>query len=353
MTDVYERLRRRLDAMATGYPATGGGAEIRILKKLFSEEDAVLFLAMADGPETVPEVAARLQADPAAMAQRLEAMAAKGLLFRLKEGSTVRYLPVPFIVGIYEFQLNNLSPELLGDISEYYLSGLGATFHGTRTPHLRSIPVNAHIAGGGPIAPYDDAEAIIRGKNRIAVAECFCRKAVRMYGKGCDHSLETCLQFDSFADYYVDNGMARPIGMDEALAILRRSEEEGLVVHILNSQEVEAMCACCSCCCGMLISLKLFPAPAREVKSNYLCRFEEELCTGCGECEGRCPVGALRFKDGAVQFRAERCIGCGLCVTRCPAGALGLMKKPSERLYTPPHSMFETFQAMSGEKKEP
>lgn len=351
MADIYEQLRARLDEMATGYPATEGGVEIRILRQLFTEEDAALFLAMELKPRTVPEVAARVQAEPEAMAVRLDDMARRGLVFRLKDGDEPRYFPIPFIVGIYEFQLNNLSPELLKDISEYYLSGLGATFHGSKTPHLRSIPISTGIVPDGPIAPYDDAEAIIRTKKRIAVAECFCRKAVRMYGKTCTHPLETCLQFDSFADYYVENGLARYISMDEALAMLKRNEEEGLVIHILNSREVEAMCACCSCCCGMLISLKLFPAPAREVKSNYVCALHESLCTDCGVCAGRCPVGALRFKDGRIMFRAERCIGCGLCVTKCPTGALTLVKKPEEKIYTPPETVFDTFETMCSEKK--
>ena len=351
MPDIYEKLRDRLNTMATGYPTTEGGSEIRILKKLFSEEDATLFLSMDQRPKTASEIASHLQADPEGMAARLEDMAHRGLIFRLKEDDHVRYFPIPFIVGIYEFQLNNLSPDLLKDISEYYLTGLGATFHGSKTPHLRSIPISTRIVPDGPIAPYDDAEAIIRSKERIAVAECFCRKAVRMYGKTCPHPMETCVQFDSFADYYVENGLARYISMDEALAMLKRNEEEGLVLHILNSRKVEAMCACCSCCCGMLISLKLFPAPAREVKSNYLCRLDESLCTDCGICAGRCPVGALRFKDDRVQFRGERCIGCGLCVTKCPTGALKLLKKAGENLYTPPETVFETFERMCSEKK--
>jgi len=351
MADIYEQLRARLDEMATGYPATEGGAEIRILRQLFGEEDAALFLAMEQKPRTVAEVAARVHSDIDTMAVRLEDMAHRGLIFRLKEGDKLSYFPIPFIVGIYEFQLNNLSPDLLKNISEYYLTGLGATFHGSKTPHLRSIPISTRIVPDGPIAPYDDAEAIIRSKTRIAVAECFCRKAVRMYGKTCSHPMETCIQFDSFADYYVENGLARYITMDEALTMLRRNEEEGLVIHILNSQKVEAMCACCSCCCGMLISLKLFPAPAREVKSNYVCSLDEALCTDCGLCAGRCPVGALRLKDEKIQFRSERCIGCGLCVTQCPTGALTLLKKPDDRIYTPPETVFETFERMCSEKK--
>ena len=46
MSDTYERLRQRLDDLATGYPATKTGVEIKILKKLFTIEDAELFLGL-------------------------------------------------------------------------------------------------------------------------------------------------------------------------------------------------------------------------------------------------------------------------------------------------------------------
>jgi len=39
MNDIHERLRDRLEMMATGYPATANGVEIKILRQLFSEED--------------------------------------------------------------------------------------------------------------------------------------------------------------------------------------------------------------------------------------------------------------------------------------------------------------------------
>jgi len=352
MNDIYERLRNRLEMMATGYPATANGVEIKILQQLFTEPDAELFLKMVPRPETVQQVALRVGDDVKEMAMRLENMARRGLIFRVKEDETIRYFPVPFIVGIYEFQLNNLNMPLLKDISQYYLTGLGATFHGQKTPHLRSIPINAEIVADRPVAPYDDAVAIIKRKSRIAVAECFCRKAVRMYGKTCVHPTETCLQFESFADYYVENGMARYISTDEALAILKQSEAEGLVIHILNSQKVEAMCCCCSCCCGMLISLKIFPSPALAVKSNYFCLFDEALCTQCGICVKRCTVGVFKIKNEKIEFHAERCIGCGLCVNTCPVDALKLQKKPEERLYTPPATVFETYDVMSSEKVE-
>ena len=36
MNRVYERLRDRLETMASGYPATQNGVELKILQKLFA-----------------------------------------------------------------------------------------------------------------------------------------------------------------------------------------------------------------------------------------------------------------------------------------------------------------------------
>ncbi|MEN6472885.1 MAG: 4Fe-4S binding protein [Syntrophaceae bacterium] len=346
MPDVYERLRHRLDQMATGYPATPSGVELRILRQLFSPRDAELFISLSPELESAAEISGRLGTDQAALAEHLEDMARRGLLFRLRQDGELRYGPIPFIVGIYEFQVNRLTPTLLKDISEYFLAALAPTFHSRSTPHQRSIPIETHILAERPIAPYDDAVAIIASKERIAVAECLCRKAVRMYGKGCRHPLETCLQFDAYAEYYVDNSMARAISTDEAYAILKRNEQEGLVLQTLNSQNVEAMCACCSCCCGMLIALRLFPAPSREVMSNYVCRVDTDLCTGCGVCMRRCPTGALKLVEGRAHFKPERCIGCGLCVKTCPVQAHQLTRKPSAKLYTPPATVAAAFERM-------
>jgi len=47
MKDIYEKLRERLDDLATGYPATENGVEIRILKRLFTEEEAEFFLQLS------------------------------------------------------------------------------------------------------------------------------------------------------------------------------------------------------------------------------------------------------------------------------------------------------------------
>ena len=60
MTDVYERLAKRLDELPQGYPATESGVEIKILQKIFSPEDAEMALKLSPIPETAEAVAERL-----------------------------------------------------------------------------------------------------------------------------------------------------------------------------------------------------------------------------------------------------------------------------------------------------
>ncbi len=59
--DIYSRLREQLDHYSVGFPATRSGVEIKILKKLFTEEEADLFLNLSMMLETAESVATRLK----------------------------------------------------------------------------------------------------------------------------------------------------------------------------------------------------------------------------------------------------------------------------------------------------
>jgi hypothetical protein len=40
MTDVYKRLAQKLDGLPNGYPATEGGVELKLLRNIFTPEEA-------------------------------------------------------------------------------------------------------------------------------------------------------------------------------------------------------------------------------------------------------------------------------------------------------------------------
>ena len=59
----YERLARRLDALPNGFPPTEDGAELQLLAKLFTAEEAALAAELRLTKETSNEIANRLGAE--------------------------------------------------------------------------------------------------------------------------------------------------------------------------------------------------------------------------------------------------------------------------------------------------
>jgi len=65
---IYERLREHLDSLPTGYPKTKSGVELKILQKLFTEEEAEMACQLKPVPEPAEQIAQRLGQDPQAVA---------------------------------------------------------------------------------------------------------------------------------------------------------------------------------------------------------------------------------------------------------------------------------------------
>lgn len=350
MKNIYERLREKLDDMATGFPATESGVELRLLKRLFTEQEAELFLVVSPMLQTPEDVAEKNGLDPDETAERMEEMAHKGLLFRVKKNDLIRYAAPPYVVGIFEFQLNRLDRELVNDMEEYFETAFGRTIQSYKTPVLRTIPINRELSVKWPVAPYEDALQIIDNQKSIAVAPCICRKLGEHSHRDCDKPIEVCLAFGSHADYYVQNGMGRHITAEEAKEIIKRNDEAGLVIQPFNSQRVGGMCSCCGDCCGALRSLKKQPIPADAVQSNYYAQVNDDECIGCETCVERCQMEAVDMVDDTAAVNLDRCIGCGLCVTTCPTEAMTVVKKPEEDQYLPPESGGEVYVRIAMER---
>jgi NAD-dependent dihydropyrimidine dehydrogenase PreA subunit len=327
-TDVYLRLARHLDDLPGGFPATEGGVEQRILRRLFTPEDAELALSLTLLPEESRVIARRagIRADDAA--RRLDAMEKKGLIFAIHApGEPPRYSAQQFAIGIWEFQVNNLDPEFARDFDEY-LSTLFSPEIWRKAPQLRTIPVGVAFDTPIEVLAYERAEELVRGQEKFAVAPCICRREKRLTGDGCDKPLETCLTFGMAADFYQRNGLGRAITKEEALEVLKQAEIAGLVLSPGNAKEAMNICACCGCCCGVLRSVKRYPKPASLVSTPFVAEANLETCEGCGTCTERCQMEAVRLDDGKVALDPDRCIGCGLCVTTCPTDSLSLRRKP-------------------------
>ena len=330
MADVYRRLAKYLDRLPAGFPPTPGGAELKILRKLFTPEEAGLFMKLSLLSESTRVVAFRAHLPLAQVTSMLEKMAEKGLIsagYSLgRSGSTAEYSVNQFVIGFMEEQVDHLDRELV-DLAEEYTPLFFKDGPWSKVPQLRTIPIKEAIPVEYAVMPYERAEDIVHTHTRFAVRNCVCRQERELIGLGCGKPLEVCLSFDNGAEQSVRAGRARMISMDETLAIFKQAEQAGLVLQPSNSKDPICICACCGCCCGVLRNIKQFDKPADLVSNPFIARHDANLCSACEVCIERCQMEAFTLIDGTVSLNQERCIGCGLCVSTCPSGALSLVRK--------------------------
>lgn len=341
--DIYRRLALYLDSLPGGFPSTESGVEIRILQRLFSPMEADLAMHLTLIPEESKVIAARAGVTVDEAEKRLEQMALKGLLFRIElKRRPPLYMSAQYVIGIWEYHLNDLDPQLIRDMNEY-IPTLFDIKAWKKAPQLRTIPVNKSLTVRQDIMHYEDARELVTSKRKIIVAPCICRREHKMIGEGCGKEDETCLVFGLGAEYYHKNGLGRFIDSTEALEILEKADKEALVLQPSNAKKIVNICCCCGCCCQILRSFKRYPRPSDLVSSPFRAEFKTADCEGCGVCVERCQMDALRLEDGVAVLDGDRCIGCGLCVTTCPTGALRLVRKPEKDQPRVPANMTEAY----------
>ena len=339
--DVYKKLAQRLDNLPGGFPSTRNGVELRILRKLFTPEEAGFALHLNMIPEGVQVIARRAKVLQEEAARRLEQMAKKGLIYRLEhDKKPVKYMAAQYVIGIWEFHVNDLNPGLIKDMNEY-IPTLFNLDTWKKAPQLRTVPVGQSISTGLEALTYEKAEELVRAHEKFLVAPCICRREHKMMEKGCNKPEESCLVLGRGVDYYKRNGLGRTIDLKETLEILRRADRAGLVLQSSNAQKIMNICCCCGCCCQVLKAVKRHPKPSSIISSPFLAHAEPESCEGCGICVERCQMEALTLKDDKVVLDLDHCIGCGLCVTTCPTGSLTLVRKPDSGQRYVPRNMFE------------
>lgn len=189
-----------------------------------------------------------------------------------------------------------------------------------------TVPVNITIHGQQTVLDMSSAESILRTAEVIAVQDCGCRERFHR----CDGPLDVCITMDSHARDSVKNG-ARRISPAQALVVLQRSHNAGLVHMAFTSkgeEKPEVICSCCSCCCHSLSAVVRFGIPEHVVASEYVAQQNYDSCSNCGTCVGRCQFKARQLdEDNKLVFNQDRCFGCGVCVSTCPTKSITLVKR--------------------------
>lgn len=352
MSNVYERLRERLDMFPQGFPKTESGVELEILQHLFAPDEAEIMLHLRPFPEKVTDIAKRAGKDETELGETLYDMSRRGLILRYVAPDDERYyFLIPWMVGIWELQLNNLTQENIKLYERYFEEGFVPSQRKQKIGGFRVIPVEKEIEGSTEIQPYEKVSQIIESHTRFAVADCICRKESRMAGKGCDKLLEACMSFGAAADFYIQNGLGREISKEEAKKILLKAEEDGLIHCSSNTAGNKTfICNCCGCCCKALAHVTKYGNPQAITRSNYYATKDQETCTTCGTCVERCQVNAIRIENDYTVIDRDRCIGCGLCVSTCPTGSITMARKSPQEASAIFSSGKEMLQAIGKER---
>ena len=206
-------------------------------------------------------------------------------------------------------------------------------------------------------------------EGHIGASICPCRYGRKKLDEGCADDYEDwCIGVGDMADYCRESGRGRDISYDEAMAILKRAEDNGYVHQITNIDGEGKIFAICNCnvkICNALRTSQLFNTPNMS-RSAYVARVDKKNCVACGRCVEYCPAGAVKLgqklctKHGEQQYpkqvlpdatkwgqhmwnedyRDRNRINCyptgtAPCKTACPAhiAVQGYLKKAAEGKY--------------------
>ena len=334
--EVYKRLAKVLDTLPNGFPSTQSGVEIRFLKKIFSPEEADLFCDLRLGFETAEQIAKRTGRSIEGLLGKLMTMGQKGQIWALQFGRDWYFKMMPWVFGIFEFQLGRIDKEM-AELSEEYMPMFGKQFFANKPQLMYILPIEETISPAQEALPYDRVSALIEKSQAFLVNECVCKKEHGLLDHPCDRPTEVCLAMAPVPGVFDKSPVGRAISKEEAYALLKKTEEAGLVHMTNNFQNGQFfICNCCKCCCGPLRAINDLGIPAWDVvNSSYYAVIDADKCISCGICaETRCQVRAIDEGVDAYSITPEKCIGCGLCISTCPVAAISLVRK--DRIVEPP-----------------
>ncbi|MFX1437642.1 MAG: indolepyruvate ferredoxin oxidoreductase subunit alpha, partial [Promethearchaeota archaeon] len=209
----------------------------------------------------------------------------------------------------------------------------------------RTLPVEKEVeVGTETVIPYEELEKYFEKygseENNIGLANCYCRHEQELLNNSCKINAPklNCIILAKSAQFAIKHGFAKSISKERALEVCREAENHGLVhkafhVHSDPKRDLEAVCNCCKCCCGIFQLYHRGVTPYHTV-SSYIAEVFED-CIGCGTCIEKCPIEALNIVDEHAVVDEAKCIGCGVCTQLCPENAIHLKRTGLRDVFLP------------------
>src|SRR3989338_3170926 len=343
----YLSLQARLDKAPQGAPDSE--TLFKILEHLFTEKEAELVSKLPIRPFTV-ERAVKIWNLPEVKAKKvLDGLADKAILIDLaKDRDEKVYALAPPMAGFFEFSIMKMGgkfeKQLLSELYHQYLNveddfgkrvfalypAIGRTYvhEDTIQPKDKDI-----------ILDYEKVTKYIENSDFWAAGICYCRHKMEHLGKVCKASMNVCMSFGAVGRSLCKSNVAKPLTKQEALNIVKKCRDEGLVQIGSNMQnDFSWICNCCGCCCEALIAYKKLGYNPR-IETNWYAENTIDKCTACGMCVKKCPVNAITLvkeprdphtSEGSKTFAKidfDRCIGCGVCTRFCPPKSLKMERR--------------------------
>lgn len=314
---------------------TGSVIIPRLLEMLADDREAKVLMAMPGMPD---EVAAASGFDSDALDELLESLFHKGLIFYSSSGKARMCRDV---AQLHDATI--LWPEATKEFLDLWQEFMETEWPGFARmieaflpqPFTRVVPVEASIDAKNQILSQECVREIVESADKLAVTNCTCRLIA---GK-CDHPLDVCLQVGRAAEYTLARGTGKEVTAVEAMEMLARCEDEGLIHVTMNTAKASHfICNCCPDCCQTMPVL-LEEGIKLIAPSRYRASIDGEACIGCGACVERCPFDALTLAEGTngdtglSTINGEKCFGCGLCRVVCESEAIMLREaRPPEHI---------------------
>jgi ferredoxin len=366
--DIFRELGRKIDGLEMRAP--WNDKLHAILKELYTIEEADVVVKMPYGLSSIDQLSMATGYKKDILLRILDGLSSKGLVMDLWVNEEYHYVPSPMVVGIFEFTMMRLGPnlntkqwaKLLNEYMEVDESFRVANFgHGEQIFAMRTMPHEEALGSSEffEVLDYEKASALIAENDRFAIGLCSCRHTKMHLGeKTCDVPLEKCSSFGDAADFMIRHNLSREVSRSEMEDNFAQSREMGLVFGADNVQKnIKFVCQCCGCCCGPLLGISKYGYTNNLVTSSYIAEISDESCTGCGKCAKACPINVIdmtavenlqgkRKRDARID--ASVCIGCGVCALKCPTKACTLVKRKQRVIH--PETTFERMMLQCLEK---